>query len=134
MFAWTWRLQKGSRWTRRCAPPNNQSASTKGGTSLSFVCPPCESSSVRGLSLVGVSGTWTAERRKQLVVLRLWCSACGGQYRWRKSNRVLISQDTDAWLAAKVFRALAFPQGACANLLNSVKSGGNSVRWLYGSK
>ena len=51
----------------------------------------------------------------------LWCAACGGQYNWKKPNRVLVTLNIAGPSEAAVFWAHAPPQGACQNLVCALK-------------
>ena len=46
---------------------------------------------------------------------------CGKKYDWKQPNRLLVLQTGDSVEQAKVFKAQAFLQGMCANLVNALK-------------
>ena len=91
-----------------------------GGVTLSFVCPhrnnfPSED------SIWWVSTGHGDGNNRKKKHCNWWCAACGGQYEWRASNRILVVQLGANTNEAKVFKAHAAPLGLCDNLINALK-------------
>ena len=104
-------LRKSTDFLRRIITP----VTGQGGVSLSHVCPPCHRHPLADLHPVGFQrGTG----KKQC---NWWRAACGGQYTWKNSNRVLLIEDSADPSEAKVFRDHAPLQGAYENLVHSLK-------------
>ena len=57
-----------------------------------------------------------AEKHTKLVVCDLW-----RKIDWREPNKFLVVQTGEGVNQAKVFKALAVPQGLCGNLINALK-------------
>ena len=68
----------------------------QGGVTSSYFCPHCHRLPLEDCILVGLF--WASKEAAQLVV----CG--GGQYNWKATKRVLVTQDSTDWREAKVRR------------------------------
>ena len=97
---------------RKIVPVQGQGVITS-----SYVCPHLYRFPIEDYIWWSLDGT----REKQC---NWWCTACGGQYRWKDPNRVLVVQDS---ADSTVFRAHAPVHGACDNLVCALKFLGEST-------
>ena len=108
---------------RIIAPVGGQRAVT-----LSYVCLHCPPFPIEDY-------IWWVSTRHGQKQCKMWCAACGGQYDWRKPNRVLVTQDCTDRSEAKVFRAHAescqslhkSARGGIVEVLGGVKDGAKQV-------
>ena len=91
-----------------------------GGVTLSYVCSHCNCFPLDDYIWWVSTGHGDGNNRKKTHYHWL-CAACGGQYEWRASNRMLLVQLGANANEAKAFNAHAALLGLCDNLINALK-------------
>ena len=79
---------------------------------MSHVCPQCNSFPLEDFFW------WVSTAKK---CCSWWCAICGETHEWGARNRILVVHLGTNEDEANVFRAHAFPQGPCENLINALK-------------
>ena len=112
---WQENLRKSTDFLRRIIAP----VGGRGGVTLSYICPHCNSFSLEDYICWVSTGHRDSSYSKKRH--RSWrCAVCGGKCEWRAPNRILVVQPGTNEEEAKVFRAHAVPQGLCENLINAL--------------
>ena len=116
-------LRKSADFLRRIIAP----VDGMGGVTLPCVCPHCNCFPLDDYIWWVSAGHGDGNNRNKKHC-NWWCAACGGQYEWKASQRILVVQIGVNANEAKVFKAHATPLGLCDNLINALKLLANQQR------